>query len=757
MSTKTNALQADLAVVQGNKSPFALEDWVVEPEFNRLTRGGVTHRLEPKVMQVLLRLAAQPRHVVAKDELIRSVWLNTYVTEDGLTRCVSLLRNVLGDDAHHPHFIQTISKVGYCLMVGISLLPTGETESLPDHRLALPAIPDRQTRPESEVITVPAALAVNEDEPRSKAPESSSVRSALSFSVPVLTLALVIGFAYWAVPAMHANQGQRSYKTFQLTADAGEQSDPEFSSDGKLLAFVWAKEDGSPRHIYIKELGHESLQRLTNLDDSEFSPIWSPDGKQIAFLSASAKGLGLYIASLGSSAALRKVYIPEVNTRWQDGALSWSPDGKSIALVDHVGAQASSAIYLLDLTTLRIRMLTTPPAGWEGDLSPVFSPAGDKIAFVRASESWIRDLYWVSTSGEGPHRITSDGSLIKGITWSSDKRWVAFASNRAGQFALWKVAIDGTNLQRLPVGTENASQPAISQTGADLAFVQSSALFDILRIANPKVGSAEPNKRRIVSSTANDSAASVSPDGTQFAFQSWRSGEQQIWIAGIEGQALRQLTPNGGRLSIAGTPAWAPDGSWVAFDARQSGHSHIYVVAATGGSPLQLTFGEVNDIIPRWSIDGRSVYFRSNRGGRWQIWKQSVAGGKPQQLTSDDGINAQESADGKWLYFARGAESGIWRIPTSGGEPVRVLDQPATGYWGYWSVSKNAIYFLDQRQQASISSYNPATGKATLFVTLDHLPRRDFSGMSALSDRQELLLSDTHNASRHIIIAKGTF
>lgn len=756
MSTKTNALQADLGVIQENRSPFALEDWIVEPEFNRLTRGNVTHRVEPKVMQVLLRLAAQPRHVVPKDELIRAVWSNTYVTEDGLTRCVSLLRNVLGDDAHHPHFIQTVSKVGYCLMVGISPLPPEEAESAIDHSIAPSPIPDRKPSLEAEAITVPAEVAADV-KAQSKASASSGVRNALNFFVPALILALVIGLAYWAVPAMHANQGQQSFKTFQLTTDAGEQSSPEFSPDGKLLAFVWVKEDGSSQHIYIKELGNESLQRLTNLDDAEFSPVWSPDGKRIAFLSASAKGLGLYIASLGSSAALSKVYAPEVNTRWQDGALSWSPDGKSIALVDHVAGQASSSIYLIDLTTPRVRMLTTPPAGWEGDLSPVFSPAGDKIAFVRASESWVRDLYWVSTAGGEPHRITSDDRLIKGIAWSADKRWVVFSSNRGGQFALWKVTIDGTNLQRLPVGTENAIQPAISQSGANLAFVQSTALFDILRVANPKAGSAEANTRRITSSTADDSAPSVSPDGTQFAFQSWRSGEQQIWIAGIEGQSLRQLTPNDGQLAIAGTPAWAPDGNWVAFDARQSGHSHIYVVAATGGSPLQLTFGEVNDIIPRWSMDGRSIYFRSNRGGRWQLWKQSLAGGKPERLTGDDGINAQESADGKWIYFARGAESGIWRIPSSGGEPVRVLDQPATGYWGYWSVSRNAIYFLDQRQQKSIASYNPDTGKAMVFATLDHLPRRDFSGMSALSDGQELLLSDRHNASRRIIIAKGAF
>jgi Tol biopolymer transport system component len=178
---------------------------------------------------------------------------------------------------------------------------------------------------------------------------------------------------------------------------------------------------------------------------------------------------------------------------------------------------------------------------------------------------------------------------------------------------------------------------------------------------------------------------------------------------------------------------------------------------AGAGAPKQLTFGEVNDIVPRWSADGRSLYFRSNRGGRWQLWKLVTASGPPQPVTSDDGMAAQESPDGQWLYFARGGESGLWRMPRSGGEPVRILDQPTANYWAYWTVSRNGIYFLDRRQPTpAISIYDPASSKTSLFAKLARLPPL-YSGLTLLHDGRGVLISDKHDAGSHISLAQGVF
>ena len=92
----------------------------VEPSLNSVTGPAGTTRLEPKVMQVLVCLAAQAGQVVPKERLMRTVWPDTFVGDDVLTRCISELRRVFGDDVKEPRFIQTIPKSGYRLIAGVS-------------------------------------------------------------------------------------------------------------------------------------------------------------------------------------------------------------------------------------------------------------------------------------------------------------------------------------------------------------------------------------------------------------------------------------------------------------------------------------------------------------------------------------------------------------------------------------------------------------------------------------------------------------
>jgi TolB-like protein/DNA-binding winged helix-turn-helix (wHTH) protein/tetratricopeptide (TPR) repeat protein len=95
---------------------FQLGEWVISPQLNSFRKNGHTVHLEPKVMQVLLCLA-ETQDVVSKDELMRRVWAETFVTDDVLTRSISELRKVFSDNPKAPRYIQTIPKGGYRLLV----------------------------------------------------------------------------------------------------------------------------------------------------------------------------------------------------------------------------------------------------------------------------------------------------------------------------------------------------------------------------------------------------------------------------------------------------------------------------------------------------------------------------------------------------------------------------------------------------------------------------------------------------------------
>lgn len=488
------------------RTPFQAGDWIVEPELNCLRKDDEEKHLEPKVMKVLLALAEHPNHVVAKEDLIAAVWPGTFVGDDVLTRCISVLRRVTQDDASMPHFIQTVPKVGYRLLA-------------PIHELALKPVEEQAAVSPVTAQVIVEAPTSGPDEPIAETKERTSLFRPAVLALVLVGLA-VTGFAVWRF-LWTGTSRETVLKTLPLTSRDGEQLQPAFSPDGKTVAYVVIPENGGPQHIYVKGVASETSTQVTSGASDDVSPAWSPDGNHIAYLSRSAEGLGIYVADVRTRGS-RKVFVPQAESQWEQGALSWSPDGDSLVFPDHAGSSPSSSIVLLNLKTLQSQVLTTPPDGWEGDLTPAFSPDGSRIAFSRASETVVRDLYWIAASGGPVHQITHDSADIDSLAWFPDGKSVVFSSSRGGKSALWRVFLRGGTPSRMPIGTEDAAQPAVSRVGKILrvVYTQGSAIWSILAVGRGGDGVS----REVISSTQQDSAPSFARDGLHFAFQSQRSG-----------------------------------------------------------------------------------------------------------------------------------------------------------------------------------------------------------------------------------------
>src|SRR6266478_8144941 len=100
--------------MMGNKSLiFRFSDVEVREHEFALLKAGKVLAVEPKAFRVLLLLLRHPQKLISKEELLNSVWGDTAVTEGSLTRCIWLLRRLLGDDVNEPRFIETVATVGY--------------------------------------------------------------------------------------------------------------------------------------------------------------------------------------------------------------------------------------------------------------------------------------------------------------------------------------------------------------------------------------------------------------------------------------------------------------------------------------------------------------------------------------------------------------------------------------------------------------------------------------------------------------------
>src|SRR5580765_2127948 len=123
---------------------FSIGDWRVDPALRTLSGVKGERHLEPKHMQVLVLLAEHAGQVVLKERLIQTVWADTFVGDEVLSKAISELRRAVDDDPKAPRFIQTIPKGGYRL---VALVRFDQAHpGTPDASVALPPSPSAVTR-----------------------------------------------------------------------------------------------------------------------------------------------------------------------------------------------------------------------------------------------------------------------------------------------------------------------------------------------------------------------------------------------------------------------------------------------------------------------------------------------------------------------------------------------------------------------------------------------------------------------------------
>jgi Tol biopolymer transport system component len=588
----------------------------------------------------------------------------------------------------------------------------------------------------------------------------------------VLALAAVAPLGFYYIHAARAPGPPLTAVPF--TTFGGNERHPYFSPDGSQVVFTWNGADQANYDIYVKVIGSESALRLTSDPAEDFSPVWSPDGRSIAFLRrvSSTSAAVMLIPPLGGAErklAEVRTMLPEICGCAPSRSLSWSPDSARLAIMDKPSPEDPISLLVLSIETGEKRRLTRPPPGSVGDSDPAFSPDGRRLAFSRSTGFAVSDLYVISLTGAlvpaaEPRRLTFDDRQAGNPTWTPDARQIIFSSNRSGGGdLLWKIRADEGAPERLESVGEDGQDPAISRQGDRLVYTRTFADANIWRagLAPIASGGGAPafETSPLVSSSRRDANGSFSPDGKRIAFASDRSGSFEIWVSGSDGANPVQLT----RLrSFSGTPRWSPDGAEIAFDSNLEGHWEIYVANANGGArPRRLTTSPGDSAMPSWSRDGKWIYFASVRDGYAQVWKAPSAGGPPVQVTTTGGYLARESPDGRFVYYTKSDPylsyaknkqvDGLWRAPVDGGAETRVLE---TVKLRGFEVVEDGIYFFapGPKSQTLVRFHNLRTNTESLIGVITK-PLVVFLAISP--DRRTLLYSPVDQQIGDLMLVEG--
>lgn len=540
-------------------------------------------------------------------------------------------------------------------------------------------------------------------------------------AVVVLVVAVVFLLTSRAKPSP---PGSRLFTAFR-----GYQTSPAFSPDGLAIAFSWGGPDGDNVDIYVQALDADTPRRLTTSPERERSPAWLRDGQHIGFLRDDGPDHFAVMVVPLQGAGERRVAELSGNLTGPP-TIEWARDGKSIVTSEPVSPGGPLQIVEINLESGARRVLIPAvtrgaSAGIPGDDEVALSPDGKWLAFRRRTASVVGDVFIAPAGGGAPRAITHDRTGITGLAWAQDGRSLIVSSQRQSSLVrLWRFPTNGRPPVCLTDAALAASYPAVSPRDGQIAFA--SRFFDTNIWRIDLVGSAPP--QRLIASNLLDSSPQYSPDGQRIAFRSNRTGNDEIWTTDAAGRSPVRLTSFGG--PVTGSPHWSPDGQYLVFDSRPDGSADIFVIPAGGGPYHKLTVETSNDVTPTFSSDGKSVYFASDRTGAWQIWNQPLEGGVARQVTANGGFAPQESADGRWLYYAKLSANGLFRIPTAGGSETNVLPSLPSALWGGWALAEGKVIFA--ALPAELSIFDPLSGKMRTIANLS-FPPPQWDGSVAIS------------------------
>ncbi len=225
---------------------------------------------------------------------------------------------------------------------------------------------------------------------------------------------------------------------------------------------------------------------------------------------------------------------------------AWSPDGRQLAYVSFESQKA--VVWVQDLFSGQRRML----ANFRGSNSaPAWSPDGTRLV-VTLSRDGLSQLYTLPVGGGTPQRLTSSHSIDTEAVFSPDGSQVYFVSDRGGGPQIYRVSAGGGNAERVTFAGSYNISPAISPDGKLLAYVARDG--SAFRVVTMEL---DGGVLRTLSDTLDDESPSFAPNGRLLVYATRMQGNDVLMTTTLDGKIKTRLLSSGADMR---EPAWGPYG-----------------------------------------------------------------------------------------------------------------------------------------------------------------------------------------------------
>jgi len=442
-------------------------------------------------------------------------------------------------------------------------------------------------------------------------------------------------------------------------------------------------------------------------------PLFSPDGKRIAYVSTEPGASGIYVLTLDGGSLRRLTYddqVPELS--------AWSADGRYV----YFASPSHNIAY--DQDVLRV------PAGGGTPMQVVHeryvnaqfgapSPDGTEVAYARNgfTQWWRRgrshiDESQIVIAHPGTSRfdaVTTGGAKDRWPMWSPDGRTLYFVSDRENGDQLWARDASGRLRRLTSLAPGLMLWPSISRDGRTIAFERAMRIwtYDVESGATRELaitprGLPDVLTSRHLTLTARFSALDLAPDGKKIAFVA----RGRVFAAGAqEGGAAQLATTRGG--AAYDLPVWAPGSRRVAYVVDRGTESALATYDFPDGPERALTPPGHHDDYPHWSPDGKSLaYVRDGRELHVldvaSHADRVIARGVLDRRPFGDLRDIAFSPAGDWIAYIDQDREGFQNVsvvPVSGGTPRAITFLP-NGNAGSlaWTRDGTRIFFVTSQR-----------------------------------------------------------
>jgi tricorn protease len=487
--------------------------------------------------------------------------------------------------------------------------------------------------------------------------------------------------------------------------------EPALSPDGTTLAFAWRGD------IWSVAVKGGAARRLTQHPAVESSPAFSPDGKQIAFVSDREGTRQVYVMPADGGEPRQLTWHSEGYKL--DG---WFPDGKGLLVNitrDHFWKRGER-LARLDATARKAEQVLLDDYAFDGSVSP----DGKRVLFVREGEVWWRQGYegsragqiWMLNRDDGSCRqLQSERTECRWPQWKPDGDGYYYVSGRSGVWNLWEHDdATGKEKQLTFFKTDAVVFPTVARGGKMIVFrhqfdfyrLRTGGDFKPEKIEIQQTGDAlSPAIDRLVLDKATDVAFTA--NGLQVAFIA--GGD--VWVMDTELREPRQVTRTAEEERDV---VFAPDGKSLWFVSDAAGQTDIWKAEPKEPGKFwwenrdfkltRITNDTAVESGLQFSPDGKHLGWIKERG---DIWIADADGGNAKRiLESWNTPDFEFSPDGKWISYAVSDEwfnSDIWLLPLDGTrKPFNLSRHPNNDRNPTWSPDGKLIAWTGKREAGEV-------------------------------------------------------